>query len=421
MTPNSRSFFYRIPLLNYLFLYFKIYLNNKRVKASFSSESSSKSFVFGGLATICLIFLFFWVGYKILKPSKINKASAPQSQGAKKIKPFVTASKRTENRPKKLDPSPRVSQGLKIDKIKSKETKPLSMVNAKKDKNSKALDQNPILPQDLQVEKKALKQIKPVFIAKKEGEKELKILDQNPKLSQGLEIVSKEPEKIKSLSGATPKITKDKAPLYKMVVVNLANIREKPDKNSDIVARIGKGYMFKKLEEVGDWISAELGEDLRGWIRYDLLEDATIEGYQSWKNNPNKASTLVLIQRSLEDQQKIESAKKKIKKIIHEWKLAWEKKDLAKYMSFYSKAFTKSKYNWDSYKEYKKNVFNAAGRISVEINNEKIEWNNYFLIASFNQEYSSRSMHSNRIKNLHFQLEKEGWKIAKEYVVNTKQ
>ena len=383
MTPNNRRFFYRIPLLNYLLLYFKIYLNNKRVKASFRDESSSKSFILGGSATIFLIFLFFWVGYKILEPFKINNGTAAIFQGPKKIKPLSPVSERIENHPKILNPSP-------------------------------------IFTQDLQVIKKELKEIKPLSIANEKGEKDLKILNQNPKSQQDLKIVKKESKKVKSLSITTPKESKGKMPLYKMVTVDLANIREKPNLDSDIVARLGKGYMLRKSDKVGDWINTDLGEDLKGWIRYNLLEDVTLERYESWENNPNKATTLVLIKKSLEDQQKIEIAKKNIKNLIHAWELAWEAKDLDKYMSFYSKAFNKSKYNWESYKEYKKNVFNAAGTISVEIKNVKIEWNNYFLIASFDQEYLSRSIYSSRMKFLHFQLENGGWKIGKEFVVNKK-
>jgi len=318
-----------------------------------------------------------------MEPSKINKDTAALSQGPKKIKPLSPASEGRENSPKILNPSP-------------------------------------IFTQDLQVVKKDLKKREPLSISNEKGEKDLKILRQNLKLQQDLEIVKKESKKIKSTSIIAPKESKGKTPLYKMVTVDFANIRENPDINSDIVARLGKGYMLKKSDKVGDWINTELGGDLRGWIRYDLLEDVTIEDYESWENNSKKASKLVLIKKRLEDQKKIETAKKNIKNLIHAWELAWEAKDLDKYMSFYSKAFKKSKYNWESYKEYKKNVFNAAGTISVEIKNVKIEWNNYFLIASFDQEYLAHSIYSSRLKILHFQLENGGWKIAKEFVVNKK-
>ena len=207
-------------------------------------------------------------------------------------------------------------------------------------------------------------------------------------------------------------------PHYMRVIANNVNIRDKSSRESDIIARLGQGYMVKKMDKKGDWIFADSGEGFKGWIYYDLLEDTTEDEYKSWKNNPNISSVIGLIRKDLDDAGNLQTEKIKIEQLLRSWKTAWEEKDIDKYMAFYSKAFTKSTFNWEGYKEYKKNIFNRPGTISIEIKNIKITWDSFFIVASFNQKYQSDTVNSSTQKIIHFQQEKEGWKIVKEILIN---
>lgn len=198
---------------------------------------------------------------------------------------------------------------------------------------------------------------------------------------------------------------------------NLINVRIKPFLESDIIARLGEGYIVKKLNQEGDWIYADPGKGFKGWIYYDLLKDATAEDHQSWENNQNSSAVIGLIRRDLKDPKSLETEKEKIKKLLRSWKTAWERKNIDRYMSLYSKAFTKPAFNWESYRKYKNLIFNKPDTISVEIENIKIKWGNYFMIAAFAQKYRSGSINTTTTKMIHFQQEEDGWKIVKEIVI----
>lgn len=204
---------------------------------------------------------------------------------------------------------------------------------------------------------------------------------------------------------------------YMKVLANNVNIRTEPSIESDIIARLGQGFIVKKLDSHEDWVLANAGGGFKGWIYYDLVEDTTADEHESWKNNPNRSAVVGMIRRDLDDSGNLEMEKKKIAELLYAWKAAWEEKDIGKYMSFYSKAFTKATFNWESYKKYKKNIFIRPGKISVEIEIIKISWDNFFMIASFTQKYQSGSINSSTEKMLHFQQEEDGWKIVKEILI----
>ena len=208
-------------------------------------------------------------------------------------------------------------------------------------------------------------------------------------------------------------------PHYMKVLANNVNIRTEPSLESDIIVRLGQGYIAKKLDRQGDWVLADPGNGFKGWIYFDLLEDATVDEHESWENNPNRSAVMGIIRKDLDDPANLETEEKKIKELLHSWKSAWEEKNIEKYMSFYSKAFTKLTYNWTGYKKYKKNIFNRPGAISIEIKNLKVRWENFFMLVSFIQKYQSASISSTTVKMLHFQQEKEGWKIVKETLINS--
>lgn len=52
--------------------------------------------------------------------------------------------------------------------------------------------------------------------------------------------------------------------------------------------------------------------------------------------------------------------------------------------------------------------FNKPDALSVELENIKITWNNYFMIAFFTQKYHSGSINTTTTKMIHFQMGKRG-------------
>lgn len=383
---NKPEFLYRIPVLNRLLLNLTIYVTNIRVKVCFSSGANTKPFIIlYGIGGFSLFLLFFWIFFHILPTSKniINNKPALSA---------IEENKEASYRDFTLNKKPKVNEKI-LENIKPSPTI----------KNEVATLSPFSPPEDLS----EIPSPKPPII------KENK---QNNNLIENVKSASFAKEK-------TIPIQKEKnesIPHYMKIKANHTNVRSKPILESDILARLERGYILEILSRKGDWIYTDLKVGFKGWIFHNLLEDTTINEYQLWKNSPNTTSIISLIKKGPKDKERVETENKKIKKLLHLWKLAWETKNLDDYISFYSKAFTKGKHNWESYKKYKNNIFNQPGKISIDIKNIKIQWYNYTVIASFNQTYNSETIHSTIKKMLHLQLENEGWKIAKELVIGKK-
>tara|TARA_B100000315_G_scaffold28113_1_gene23923 strand:- start:11752 stop:12852 length:1101 start_codon:yes stop_codon:yes gene_type:complete len=339
-----------------------IYIRNREVKTGFRRDPSTKHFILISvvLSGVALSFLLFWILIR----------SIPSAEKTENTLTKLPA----ENQQELPKQDITVATAIETDKEIPKIINPFPVV---KNEN-----------QDVEVNEKA------------EAKTDAEIKEE------------KKEDEVAVVAAAA------KTSHYMKIVANNVNIRTKPSLESDIIARLGQGFIVKKLDSQGDWVLADAGGDLKGWIYHELTEDTTADAHESWKKNANRSAVIGITREDLDDPNNLETEKKKIEELLDAWKTAWEEKDIDKYMSFYSKAFTKATYNWESYKEYKKTIFIRPGKISVEIKILKISWGNFFMIASFVQKYESAPINSTTLKMLHFQQEIDGWKIVKESLIN---
>ena len=103
-----------------------------------------------------------------------------------------------------------------------------------------------------------------------------------------------------------------------------------------------------------------------------------------------------------------------IRKEIVEWKKYWEKKDIEKYMSYYSNRFKSGESNLSSWKEYKNNFNKRHNGIEISIDNIQIRREKKMLITSFLQRFKSDKMESVGTKTLYFEDDDGEWKIKDE-------
>ena len=226
-----------------------------------------------------------------------------------------------------------------------------------------------------------------------------------------------EPEVKEEVAKVPPPPVEQKPAVYMKTKADLVNLRTHAYLESDVVARLSADYMVRVLEIRGDWVKTDTGEGIEGWIYKDLLEGVSSEEYTTWSRSVHRPSARQVLRRDLDDPAVFAEESRKIKELVLSWKAAWESKDIERYMGFYSKSFTTSKYNWETYKEYKGNVFRAASSIVVEISDVQVKWENYAMVASFIQDYRSSTLSSKRGKSLSFHQEGNDWKIIREGVV----
>ena len=404
-----------------------IFFRNQQIKTGFKRDPSTKniiliSFVLSGLV---LSFLLFWILIRSTPSEEkteniLSRLPAENKQEIIKQGSITTTRRETDKEiPKIIDPFP-IIKNENVSKNEEVEVKTEAEINegGKKDNTventitppptenqQEVPEQDFRAPTAIETDKKSLNKTELLQIVKKEDVEEIEV-----KIEEEVREEKKDDEVSSDSVVATSH--------YIKIVANNVNIRTKPSPEADIIARLGQGFIVKKLDNQGDWVLTDTGVGLKGWIYYDLLEDTTADEYESWKNNPNRSAVIGIIRKDLDDLDNLEKEKKKIEELLYAWKAAWEEKDIEKYLSFYSKAFTKASFNRESYKEYKKNIFDKPGIISIEITNVSINWDNFFMIASFIQKYQSGPINSTTKKMLYFQQEIDGWKIVKEILIN---
>ena len=112
--------------------------------------------------------------------------------------------------------------------------------------------------------------------------------------------------------------------------------------------------------------------------------------------------------------EKLKKEKKSLEKIIEDWRRAWERKEIDKYMSFYSRRFTAQGKDWEMWKRYKSRLANQYKKIRVEINNLQLLRNDHLILARFNQRYKTEVFSSEGEKRLFIQKNSNEWKIVGE-------
>jgi ketosteroid isomerase-like protein len=96
------------------------------------------------------------------------------------------------------------------------------------------------------------------------------------------------------------------------------------------------------------------------------------------------------------------------------WRNAWEKKDIERYMSHYSRAFKADSLNYDGWKRKKKAFFEDPASIRVGISSLCIRREPPYHLVTFNQAYEGAPRPDFGKKILAFKKENGTWNIMRE-------
>ncbi|MFC1822757.1 L,D-transpeptidase family protein [Thermodesulfobacteriota bacterium] len=144
-----------------------------------------------------------------------------------------------------------------------------------------------------------------------------------------------------------------------------------------------------------------------------VLEDASIDQLASYiklHETPTVISSTIKMVPVREREREAE----KLAKLIEEWRQAWERKAIGKYMSFYSPKFTAQGKDWSKWKNHKRRLAEKYKTIHVEIDNLRLLKNDGVLLATFTQNYSTKSFRSLGEKRLYLHQNSREWKIVGE-------
>jgi murein L,D-transpeptidase YafK len=113
--------------------------------------------------------------------------------------------------------------------------------------------------------------------------------------------------------------------------------------------------------------------------------------------------------------QKLEEDRRELEKIVEAWKGAWEKKEINRYMSFYSpRFFSAGGKNWDQWKRHKTQLAKRYKQIMIEIEDLQLLKNDGVVLARFHQRYSTAGFRSQGEKRLYLEQNSNQWKIVGE-------
>ncbi|MCP4681999.1 MAG: L,D-transpeptidase family protein [Desulfobacterales bacterium] len=112
---------------------------------------------------------------------------------------------------------------------------------------------------------------------------------------------------------------------------------------------------------------------------------------------------------------KIQKESKELEALVEHWRGAWEKKDIDRYMSFYSALFSSEKMDWHRWKAYKDRLGKKYGEFEIEINNLQIFNVNDVVLAHFYQTYRTAGYESRGEKRLYLVKNNKEWKILGEF------
>lgn len=113
----------------------------------------------------------------------------------------------------------------------------------------------------------------------------------------------------------------------------------------------------------------------------------------------------------------IKKEREKFNSFTSSWKTAWESKDVAHYLSFYSQDFCARGMDRERWKKYKERVISNKTFIEVEIEDLKILKDGDMIVLSFNQYYSSDRFKDQCKKILYLEREFGSWKIFGEEIL----
>jgi murein L,D-transpeptidase YafK len=110
----------------------------------------------------------------------------------------------------------------------------------------------------------------------------------------------------------------------------------------------------------------------------------------------------------------MEEKGRQLKAFMDRWHNSWKNKDLASYMSCYSKDFKSKGMGWQQWKAYKNRLNKKYSKISVTIDGVQGFRHNGYDLVTFRQDYSSESLKSKGIKRLYLREDDEKLSIFRE-------
>ncbi len=105
---------------------------------------------------------------------------------------------------------------------------------------------------------------------------------------------------------------------------------------------------------------------------------------------------------------------KEAREFINNWKASWEKRDIKRFSSFYSKHFRHGSMDFKQWKRYKTHTFMKNGPIRIVLRDMKIQMDGDKVAARFYQIYRSRVFRDRGLKELVLSQELGTWKILRE-------
>ena len=126
--------------------------------------------------------------------------------------------------------------------------------------------------------------------------------------------------------------------------------------------------------------------------------------------------TPVIISRQMimVSQSQIKRDRTELEDIIENWRLAWEGKDINRYISYYSPAFSSGGKDREEWRAYKKRLADKYQSISVKVSDMLLLVNGETALASFTQQYETGSLKSTGRKRLYLKRNSRDWKIFAE-------
>jgi murein L,D-transpeptidase YafK len=106
---------------------------------------------------------------------------------------------------------------------------------------------------------------------------------------------------------------------------------------------------------------------------------------------------------------------RELRRVVEAWKKAWERKDLAAYMSFYDSGFQSRGMDFKAWKKHREKLNQKFRSIAVEISDLKIERTSAVMATvSFTQKYEADDYGDEGLKSLLLVKRGKDWKIKEE-------
>jgi len=179
----------------------------------------------------------------------------------------------------------------------------------------------------------------------------------------------------------------------------------------------------KRIERLYSWIDVEIRE-IQATRKNDNLKIIFRQKYRCPKFfstgtkslllSPNKALEWKIIEEDF-SREKRQNIRDSLEQFIHNWKNSWANQKIDKYINYYDKNFETSDFTRQGWYQDKKEKFEQAKTISIDIGTLKIESDQKFIWkVSFNQEYKSDVYQDYGTKQLTIQGQPGNFKIINE-------